>query len=1187
MASNPSLPIEQYHVGIICALRHEMAAAIATLDERHQPIAFQDVLDPNNYVLGRVHRHNVVIACLPAGIYGTNAAARVANDMLRTFQGLRIGLMVGIGGGIPDLEKGIDIRLGDVVISQPDKTSGGVIQYDLGSNQGEGQFERKGFLKPPPTLLLSALSTLQAEHELNDSAVPQILEDMVAKYPKLLKTGYRYPGDEHDTLYCSLCDGSIPSSQCDACNDGKIDRLIREDKSPFFWYGIIASGNQVIKDAAERNKIGHEFGVICVEMEAAGLMNDFPCIVIRGVCDYADRCKNDGWQKYAALVAAAYAKELLGYISPQQTSMEKPIQDMLVEQSSLIAEHLLEVKIENQKQDQRYLGGKSDRCLQVFKTSTYELFKDLNPDRANGTCQWVLCHPQFISWSSSSCNDLLWISADPGCGKSVLTKSLVDNELRSTDSHTVCYFFFKDNDEQDALATALCALLHQLFVQQSQLIRHAMPGWEKNGDHITKEVSELWRILLAAGMDPEARDVTCIFDALDECQPTDRQTLIAMISNFYTQISAATGSKRSIGRLKILVTSRPYDDIEIDFLRGLENLPTIRLRGEEKNDQISNEIDRVIRMRVDRLARDLLLNDQTKGLLETKLLEMEHRTYLWLHLATQSIYETYRNSLKPEHAAISLLPSSVEDAYEKILNRVSIGQRDIVKKILLIVVGARRPLTIEEMAIALGIAISPDSESLSQVQLDSVRLKDRIRDWCGLFVFINHERIYLIHQTAKEFLLRGGESVAPLFGWKQCLHSNEVEKEMARICVQYLLREEVVSLMPSILHKLTEIQDQSDIKLVWDGAFQQFLAYTTEYWPAHLRDAELSAEEHGLMANVQALYDSRNSINHPWFGIFRHICQGRGIPPKLNLVHLAAFLGHVQILRTTLKSKQCPNLNEVDNTGRTALTWSSEEGYADIVRLLLEHGAIINSHGVGEVAFEHNPLFIAIEIGHEKVVETLLDWAVGTSTGANTNGEIFTAKQLSYALVGASRYGHPNIVKVLLEHETEVNLEEEAYGNAVIHASVRNNVEVVKILLDHGADVNFQEGYWGNAAIAASFINNAAVLEILLEYGADVNFIAGAYGTAMIAASVKGNLEILEMLIENGADVNVKAGDYGTAVIAASINGHSEILKILVEHGADVKCTRVFYSFSTSRSVTVEECGNRDDSARAWGRCQR
>lgn len=117
MATRRSLSIEQCQSGVICALRHEMTAVIATLDERHQPITGQDKLDPNNYILGRVHEHNVVIAYLSADVYGTNTAVRVVNDMLRTFSGLRFGLIVGIGGGIPNLYKGLDIRLGDVVIS--------------------------------------------------------------------------------------------------------------------------------------------------------------------------------------------------------------------------------------------------------------------------------------------------------------------------------------------------------------------------------------------------------------------------------------------------------------------------------------------------------------------------------------------------------------------------------------------------------------------------------------------------------------------------------------------------------------------------------------------------------------------------------------------------------------------------------------------------------------------------------------------------------------------------------------------------------------------------------------------------------------------------------------------------------------------------------------------------------------
>jgi len=140
----PPLPIEAYHVGWVCSLPKEMAAARAMLDEEHGPMARQDIQDHNNYVLGRIHNHNVVIACLPAGVDGTNAAATVAANMPRPFPGLRFGLIVGIGGGIPNLEQGVDIRLGDVVVSQPDRTHGGVLQYDKGKSLIGEQFEPNG-----------------------------------------------------------------------------------------------------------------------------------------------------------------------------------------------------------------------------------------------------------------------------------------------------------------------------------------------------------------------------------------------------------------------------------------------------------------------------------------------------------------------------------------------------------------------------------------------------------------------------------------------------------------------------------------------------------------------------------------------------------------------------------------------------------------------------------------------------------------------------------------------------------------------------------------------------------------------------------------------------------------------------------------------------------------------------------
>jgi len=122
--------------------------------------------------------------------------------------------------------------------------------------------------------------------------------------------------------------------------------------------------------------------------------------------------------------------------------------------------------------------------FQVIKLSKYVEFKDNNPERVPGTCIWVLESPKDKQLLESQKDDLLWISAEPGCGKSVLSRSFIENELQSTDSYSVCYFFFKDNEQQDRLAIALCALLHQLFSAQPHLLKHAIPAWEENGEKL-------------------------------------------------------------------------------------------------------------------------------------------------------------------------------------------------------------------------------------------------------------------------------------------------------------------------------------------------------------------------------------------------------------------------------------------------------------------------------------------------------------------------------------------------------------------------------------------------------------------------------------------------------------------------------------------------------------------------------
>ncbi|KAK3173306.1 hypothetical protein OEA41_006635 [Lepraria neglecta] len=312
----------EYTVGWICALPTELAAAVAMLDERHNPLP-QDSHDHNNYTLGRIGVHNVAIACLPSGVTGTTSAAIVASHIRSTFPSIRFGLMVGVGGGAPSAKN--DIRLGDVVISKPDGTSGGVIQYDFGKTVQEGRFVRTGSLNRPPTVLLSAVNTLQARHRMDEPELTKYLADMTLKYPKMQEDG-TYPGPQHDQLFEAQYNHQEDDDTCASCDRvHMVSRSIRSDGDSAVHYGLIASGNQVMRDGVTRDRLRRELDVLCFEMEAAGLMDDFPCLVIRGICDYADTHKNKRWQPYAAAVAAAYAKELLCVIPANQVVRTRAI----------------------------------------------------------------------------------------------------------------------------------------------------------------------------------------------------------------------------------------------------------------------------------------------------------------------------------------------------------------------------------------------------------------------------------------------------------------------------------------------------------------------------------------------------------------------------------------------------------------------------------------------------------------------------------------------------------------------------------------------------------------------------------------------------------------------------------------------------------------------------------------------
>lgn len=304
---------KSYNVGIICALALEKAAVEAMLDEEHPRAARVDG-DDNDYTFGQIGGHNVAVACLPAGGMGKVNAATVARDMMRSFP-IKIGLMVGIGGGVWSTRT--DVRLGDVVVSQPTEMHGGVVQWDFGKLEKDGIFRRTGTLNKPPRALLSVLQTLKSYDMRKGNDLPKHISQAYSKWPRMAKT-CSHLGAEQDKLY----DTDYAHDHGETCDDCDDDRLVtrssRDDTDPVIHYGNIASGDEVVKDGPSRDRIAHAEKVICFEMEAAGLMDNFPCVVIRGICDYADTHKNKDWQGYAAFTAAAYATWLLEVMEPTE-----------------------------------------------------------------------------------------------------------------------------------------------------------------------------------------------------------------------------------------------------------------------------------------------------------------------------------------------------------------------------------------------------------------------------------------------------------------------------------------------------------------------------------------------------------------------------------------------------------------------------------------------------------------------------------------------------------------------------------------------------------------------------------------------------------------------------------------------------------------------------------------------------
>ncbi|KAJ5430460.1 hypothetical protein N7491_007476 [Penicillium cf. griseofulvum] len=513
-------------------------------------------------------------------------AATVAAHMLSTFHSIRIGLLVGIGGGIPSREH--DIRLGDVVVSRPEGTLGAVVQFDRGKTTA-GHFARTGSLNKPPLVLLNALADLEAEHELEDSKVSLYVTKMLDNYPKM-RAGYSYQGQENDILFESdyhhQGDDDLACVSHDASHI--VQRTERDSQEPLIHYGIIASSNQVVKDGILRDRIGNELGAICLEMEAAGLMDNFPCIVIRGICDYADSHKNKRWQRYAAGCAAAYAKELLYKVPATELAAGSLVTELLQEE---IQEMHQDIKTIKQK---IYLDALPLADGATFNSHSNEL----NP----------VCHPEtrvdllaaVSEWSRDpNGKSIFWLNGKAGTGKSTISRTVACSLQR--DERLAASFFFKRGE-------GACGTASRFFTTIAAQIAINIPS---AGERILKAIEEVPFItdkrlgdqflaiilqpLRSSNPSPSTPPRIIVVDALDECDDVNHiRTIIRLFSS---------PSMEEV-KLRVFLSSRPETAIRLGFNQLSGGIYRGLILHEVPQETIKHDIQVVLVHELSKITRD-------------------------------------------------------------------------------------------------------------------------------------------------------------------------------------------------------------------------------------------------------------------------------------------------------------------------------------------------------------------------------------------------------------------------------------------------------------------------------------------------------------------------------------------------------------------------------------------------------
>ncbi|CAG9956662.1 unnamed protein product [Clonostachys rosea f. rosea IK726] len=1007
--------------------------------------------------------------------------------MARTFPAIKFGLMVGIGRGVPPT-----VKLGDVVVGTPVDQYPGVVEWDFGKAERDGKFKRIGALDNPPRALLTALSLAESDHEMYGSQIPQYLDELKEKYPKLAPK-FTWSDSRKDPLHEER-----------ALNSGPEDIVVH--------YGLIASGNREIADASTCDKINEMLGghVLCFEMEAAGLRELFPCLVIRGICDYADSGKNKDWQEYAAAVAAAFAKEFLGYIQPNEVEEELPAKDAL--------DHI-HADLTTTQGDVAYIRSEMEKNddRKVLDWLTPINYGQQHSDHLNrlqpGTGKWLIDSREFQYWLNTA-DQTLFCPGIPGAGKTTLT-SMVINHISSkfnSDAKIGIAYIYCSYQQQTEQATG--KLLASVLRQLTQCVRplpeslknlYSMHGMKQTRPS-EKELLEALRFVI-----PSYSRVFLVIDALDECQTPNNR-----IVNFLDKL---VEFQRKYG-INIFATSRYIPHI-INYFGSRASLE-IRARKEDitryvngqmyqlpfhvqANEKLQEEIRAEI---VDAADGMFLLAQVYVGFLKDKMTPNDVRASLAM----------FRNQgqTRGEDGQVQLLCHVYSQAIQRINSQLE-GFKNLAMKVLFWTTCAMRQLTTVELQHALATQLKQSEFDYGDIP----HVEDMVSVCAGMVMLDEGGLIVRpAHYTTQIFLQATLES-----------RYTAIESLLTGVCITYLsftkFRAGPCETYEEFRHRLR---------------CNPFYDYAAKNWGHHAIKDPKSVQNVIEFLQTTSISEAASQVLLVDETVSSWESK-QNFGATLGGMHLAAYFGLDTIVKELVAIGHSPNV--MNNCDKSPLWYAATNGKAETMNVLLAAGADVDGGSNVSTA-----LYEASRIGSLNTVKLLL------TAGANI--EATSGNWAGYTpLQVAADKGHLEIVETLLAAGADANATASALSEvaALQIAAASGHLEVIKRLLVCGADVDaLGSTKYGHTALqVAALRGHLEGVEILLAAGADVNApCAEEYGyTALQGAAEGGQLEIVDRLVAAGADFNAPASKFKyTALEAAIRQGHSEIVHLLKEKGA-------------------------------------